>query len=95
MSKARQLAKGQPCMIGIAGTCNGDPETTVFARYPMDVYFDIEMSSDDELGAWACSACNAVLVRRPPILEEFFLQLRLFHAEGVLRTQHAIREMDR
>ena len=32
MSKLRESAKGQPCMVRIPGVCNGNPETTVLAH---------------------------------------------------------------
>ena len=94
MTKARKLAKGQPCMVRIPGICNGNPETTVLAHYRLAGYCGTGMKTDDEMGAWACSACHDVADRRAcGHMDPQYI--RLMHAEGVMRTQHAFGEMGR
>ncbi|AFC85896.1 Protein of unknown function (DUF1364) [Frateuria aurantia DSM 6220] len=110
MTKARKLAKGQPCMIRIPGICNGNPETTVLAHYRLAGYSGTGMKPPDEMGAWACSACHDVVDGRVRpkyswisggdgslLSSDRFSSgaIKLMHAEGVMRTQQAIREMGR
>ena len=85
----RNLAKGKPCMVRLPGICNGNPETTVLAHYRLSGTCGAGMKPDDQQGAWACSACHDEVDRRTRKLENDFV--RLAHAEGVLRTQYAIR----
>ena len=90
MTEARKSAKGQPCMVRIPGVCNGNPETTVLAHYRLAGYCGAGMKPDDSMGAWACSACHDECDRRTRRCDTEYV--RLCHAEGVLRTQQAMRE---
>lgn len=93
MTKARKLAKGQPCMIRIPGICNGNPETTVLAHYRLAGYCGTGMKPPDEMGALACSACHDAVDGRSDPRRYQQSVIRLMHAEGVMRTQQAIREL--
>jgi hypothetical protein len=87
MTPARKAAKGQPCMVRIPGICNGNPETTVLAHYRLAGYCGGGMKPDDEVfGAWACSACHDEVDGRTRSHAFTRDELRLMHAEGVLRT---------
>lgn len=88
MTAARKAASGQPCMVRIPGVCNFDPATTVLAHYRMAGGAGIK--PHDDQGAWACSACHDAVDRRSKT-QYSRNELRLFHAEGVFRTQEAIR----
>ena len=55
MSKLRESAKGQHCMVRLPGVCNGNPETTVLAHLNGG---GMGMKQSDLLGAFACSACH-------------------------------------
>lgn len=57
----------QYCQIRIAGVCNFNPETTVWAHANGSAPGKgIGMKSHDLLGAYACSACHDVYDRRRP-----------------------------
>lgn len=84
----RRSARGQPCQIRIPGVCNGDPATTVLAHYRLAGTCGVGLKPPDWQGAHACSACHdAVDGRsRTGFTRE---ELRLMHAEGVMRTMQA------
>lgn len=88
---ARQEARGKPCMIRIPGICNRDPTTTVLAHYRLAGTCGTGTKPDDAQGAWACSWCHDAVDGR--IRTDFTrTELRLMHAEGVMRTQAMQRE---
>lgn len=60
----RTLARGQPCMVRIPGTCNGNPETTVLAHIRRGNVAGIGQKPPDLCGVWACSACHDAIDRR-------------------------------
>lgn len=80
----RKEARGKDCMIRITGVCNGNPETTVLAHYRLTGYCGIGLKPDDDLGAWSCSNCHDAVDGRTSPLNR--MELRLAHAEGVMRT---------
>lgn len=85
MSKITQSAHGEPCQIRLAGYCNHNPETTVLAHYRLADYCGMGIKPPDYLGAFACSSCHdAIDGRTKTDLTED--ELRLAHAEGVMRT---------
>jgi hypothetical protein len=86
---ARKAAKGQQCMVRIPGVCNGNPETTVLAHYRLAGYCGAGTKPDDLMGAYACSACHDECDRRTAFTHTEYA--RLCHAEGVMRTQMAIK----
>lgn len=88
----RKLAKGQPCMIRVAGICNRNPETTVLAHYRLGGTCGTGMKPPDMLGAWACSACHDAVDGRVRSTWSR-CELRLMHAEGVFRTWAALEEL--
>ena len=90
MTEARKSAKGQPCMVRIPGVCNGNPETTVLAHYRLAGYCGTGLKPDDDMAAWACFECHQAVDRRAHRDLEYDF-VRLAHAEGVMRTQAAIR----
>lgn len=89
-SVARVAAKGRDCMVRIPGVCNGNPETTVLAHYRLAGYCGTGMKPPDEMGAWACSACHDAIDFRVHLSYEN-TTIRLWHAEGVMRTQQALK----
>ena len=88
----RELAKGQPCMIRVAGICNRNPETTVLAHYRLGGTCGTGMKPPDMRGAWACSACHDAVDGRVRSTWSR-CELRLMHAEGVFRTWAALEEL--
>ena len=86
MSSLRQQARGRPCQIRVPGCCNGNGETTVGCHYRMPGLSGIGSKADDLFIAWGCSNCHAAVdtLHSANWTAE---QLKLMHAEGVLRTQ--------
>ena len=81
----RAFAKGQPCMVRLPG-CDGGGETTVLAHYRISGACGTGMKPDDlAYGAWCCARCHDVCDgRRQSDMSR--AEVRLYHAEGVLRT---------
>jgi hypothetical protein len=91
MSKFRKLARGRECQVRLPGICNGDAATTVLAHYRLAGYCGTSMKPDDvAFGAWCCARCHDACDGRART-EFTHDELRLFHAEGVLRTFAALR----
>ena len=94
MSKSKKLrdaARGRECQIRIPGICNFNDETTVLCHYRMQGTCGTGFKPDDEQAAWGCSSCHAAVDGH--IKTEYsYDELRLFHAEGVMRTQANLRK---
>lgn len=90
MSNFRKEAKGRECQVRLPGICNHNPETTVLAHYRMAGLNGVGMKPDDIFGAWACSSCHDECDRRTRKMDAE--DVRLAHAEGVLRTQQILRK---
>lgn len=88
----RKAARGQPCQVRIPGVCNGDPATTVLAHYRLPGTCGVGMKPPDEQAAWACSSCHDEVDGRTFTGMHNKTELRLYHAEGVFRTQEALRK---
>jgi len=86
MSKITKAAMGQECMVRIPLVCNFNTATTVHAHYRMAGMNGTGLKPPDFMGAWACSACHDEIDGRTRVLTDRQL-VRLFHAEGVFRTQ--------
>ena len=90
MTPARKAARGMPCMIRVPGICNHNPETTVLCHYRIKGYDGMGLKPSDDNAAWGCSDCHAFVdgrIRRPAFIS--YSEVRLMHAEGVMRTQMA------
>ena len=86
----RKEARGRECQVRIVGVCNRCIDTVVLAHYRMSGLNGIGQKPDDVFGAWACSACHDAIDSR--VKTEYDReQLRLFHAEGVFRTQQILK----
>ncbi len=55
--KLTNAARGENCTMGVLGTCNGNPETTVFAHFP-DITHGMGHKATDWSGGFCCSACH-------------------------------------
>lgn len=88
MTPARKAAQGRPCMIRIPGICSHDSSTVVLCHFRLATGGG--MKPHDSQAAWGCSRCHDAVDGR--LKTHYTLtDLRLWHAEGVLRTQEAIR----
>lgn len=61
MSKLREAARNQACLVRLPEICNHDRETTVLAHFRMPGMSGMSYKSPDWLGAFACSACHAYI----------------------------------
>lgn len=92
MTPLRKAAKGYECTIRIPCRCidaPGDRDTTVLAHYRLGTGGG--QKPDDMQAARACFVCHEIVDGRMEAPEFTKEQIRLMHAEGVLRTQEAIR----
>jgi len=90
MGNLRKEARGRECQIRIVGICNHNPETTVLCHYRLAGSCGTGIKPDDAQGAWGCSDCHAAVDGH--MKTEFsYDELRLFHADGVMRTQAILR----
>ena len=84
--KLTDAARGQACTIAVPNFCNGNPDTTIAAHYrSVSLGAGMGKKPPDILCAHACSSCHDCIdgrIRTPYTRNE----LRLMHAEGVLRT---------
>ncbi|CNB66391.1 TPA: DUF1364 domain-containing protein [Yersinia enterocolitica] len=90
MANLRKEAKGRECQIRIPGICNGNSETVVLAHYRLAGTCGTAIKPPDEQGAWGCGACHDECDRRTRLIDSD--TARLYHAEGVMRTQYILRK---
>jgi hypothetical protein len=76
----RKYAQGKPCMVRLAGVCNGNPETTVLAHVRLIGISGMGLKAPDILGAWCCSSCHYMV----DTANHYATQAAF--AEGVYRT---------
>lgn len=86
MANLRKAARGRECTVRIPGHCNGNPETSVLAHYRLAGTCGTGCKPDDTQGAIACSACHDLIDGRKRTTDYTRDELRLMHAEGVIRT---------
>lgn len=83
MTILRKSARGRECQIRIPGVCNFDQQTTIPAHLNGG---GMALKQDDLFLAFSCSACHDVVDGR--VKTEFSpMEIRLWHYEGVHRTQ--------
>ena len=70
--------------------CNHNSETVVLAHYRMSGTCGIGIKPPSLLGAYACFDCHQVIDGRRTIEGYTKTELRLSHAEGVMRTLYAL-----
>lgn len=61
--KITGAARGEDCLINIAGVCHNNTETTVFCHFPDESHGTSRKSSDIS-GAFGCSDCHDAVDRR-------------------------------
>ncbi len=85
MSKIRQSARGEDCTIRIPGVCNFNPETTVLCHPNTHRAGKGKgLKAADELGAYGCSDCHAVLdgQGKRTILDRRYIELCFWHGHA-------------
>ena len=90
MSKITSYARGMDCQVRIPNTCSHSPETTVMAHYRMAGLSGMGQKPSDLFVAIACSECHDAIDGRAKS-QHSRDTLRLYHAEGVLRTQYLLK----
>ena len=90
MANLRKEARGRECQIRISGVCNGNNETVVLTHYRLAGTCGTGIKPSDEQAAWGCSACHDECDRRTRLIDGDMA--RLYHAEGVMRTQYVLRK---
>lgn len=85
MKNLRKEARGRECQIRIPFVCNHNPETTVLAHYRLAGTCGTGCKPDDLQGAIACNLCHDAIDGRTKT-EYSRDELKLMHAEGVMRT---------
>ncbi|HEI3976215.1 TPA: DUF1364 domain-containing protein [Escherichia coli] len=85
MADLRKAARGRECQVRIPGVCNGNPETSVLAHIRLTGLCGTGTKPPDLIATIACSACHDEIDRRTHNLDN--KDARLYHLEGVIRTQ--------
>lgn len=91
MSAITDLAKGQDCTIRLPG-CPNNTETTVAAHLRMAGICGAGIKPPDTCAAWADSYCHDRVDGRVKTNIPW-PELRMAHAEGVMRTLHKLDRM--
>lgn len=66
--KIRDSARGEQCTVRIIGACTGNPEATIWSHAPLGAAGKgRSIKALDICGAYACTACDAVLDGQAPI----------------------------
>lgn len=81
------MARGEPCLIRIPGTCNGDPATTVPCHFRLSGLSGAGYIPDALYVAWGCSACHTYCDSNHDD------ETQLAFAYGVFRTQARLKEL--
>lgn len=81
----RKQARGRECTVRIPGVCNFNPETSVLAHYRLAGTCGTGCKPDDLQGAISCNECHDAIDGRTKT-EYSYDELKLMHAEGVMRT---------
>lgn len=82
MSKLRESARGQECLVRLPGVCNRNPETVVLAHLGGG---GMGMKKKDIHASFCCSSCHDEVDRRTWVFEKDYTELA--HRQGVERTQ--------
>lgn len=90
MSKLRDAARDQDCMVRIPGICNFNKETTVLAHYRLGGTCGTSLKPIDLIGSWACSDCHLLIDGAKSAYTRE--QLDLMHLEGMVRTINALHK---
>jgi len=85
-TKLTKAARGRDCTVRIPG-CPNNTETTVLAHYRLAGTCGAGIKPNNLQGAWCCDYCHGVCDGRIKAPEGWTREdIRLAHAEGVMRT---------
>lgn len=88
MSRIRQSARGEPCLVRIPGVCKFDPEYTILSHYRgLAGGKGMGIKSNDLAGAYCCTACDAAYDGQAKLPSGITMTaVRLAWFEGHIRT---------
>jgi len=87
--KIRDSAKGEDCQVRIAGVCNFNPETVVFAHLGGG---GMGAKVSDIHGAYCCSSCHDAVDGRIMQVTNPRFVIELAFYDGMVRTQNILVE---
>ena len=87
-TKITKSARGEQCLVRIPYICNHNPETVVFAHIGGG---GMGMKQSSNEGSYCCSSCHDAIDYRLKT-NHSTNELKLWHLEGVLRTQKLLIE---
>lgn len=86
-TKLTKAARGRDCQVRLPG-CPDDMETTVLAHYRLADTCGMGTKPNNLQAAWCCHYCHSICDGRARAPEGLTRDaVRLYHAEGVMRTQ--------
>jgi hypothetical protein len=80
-------------MVRVPQACNFNEETTVLAHYRLAGISGGSLKPPDICGAWCCSSCHLLIDGQAKSNKWSHNDLRLMHAEGVIRTLDALNSL--
>lgn len=93
MTDPRKLARGKPCLVRLPG-CDGGGATTVLAHYRLAGTCGIGLKPPHFLGAFCCDHCHSIVDGRQRAPAGYTRNdVRLAHAEGLIRTLYELDKM--
>lgn len=86
-SRIRSSARGESCTLQVAGVCNGNSETVIYAHFRWLGGCGVGIKPTDlGQGAYACSACHDWLDGRMPHGESYLSDRNFYAMRGMVRT---------
>ncbi|OPB16720.1 hypothetical protein BFW91_01145 [Pseudomonas fluorescens] len=85
-TKITKAARGRDCQVRLPG-CPNDTDTTVLAHYRLAGTCGMGIKPNNLQGAWACDFCHSCIdgrIKHPLGMGRD--EMRIYHAEGVMRT---------
>lgn len=93
MSALTKLARGKPCLVRLPG-CDGGGPTTVGAHYrSVSLGSGTAHKTNDYMVAWCCFPCHQAVDGVRYVDGHNRIDIRLAHAEGVLRTFNELQKL--
>lgn len=88
-------AKGEPCTMNVAGICNYDPQTTVFAHFRFLGDCGTGIKPSDLQGGFACFECHRWLDSPTPNErgDDYDLDRAWYAARSMARTFKRLSEL--
>lgn len=92
MSALTDYAKGKPCLIRIPAICSGRDDQTVACHVKLTGYHGTALKMLDWFIAFGCMPCHDAVDRRRFRSQLSQERARIYHLEGMIRTQEYIMD---